>query len=246
MPKVQTMIPPRSYLPEIHDVHPGMAPELDRLLAALPAEAQPLALLLVVPNWFGQFPLAKFPKFVERLKNFPGEKVLHGFTHTLGRDWWNTICYGTENHAEFAAPSETVARTRLEQSAKMFADALGEKPGWFCAPRWQQNAATKAALAALGFHGFMLGNRCETLSGRRLEMPAICFDDGGLAWRHAGGRLHRGWLIRRWLAQETPFRLTLHPNDLLDPKTWRQATDFIATLQARGWKPLAFTDALFA
>lgn len=240
------MIPPRSYLPEIHDVHPGMEPELDRLLAALPAEAQPLALLLVVPNWFGKFPLAKFPKFVDRLKNLPGEKVLHGFTHTLGRDWWNTICYGTENHAEFAALSQTAAHDRLEQSTKMLTDALGQKPRWFCAPRWQQNAAARSALAALGFHGCMLSGRCETFSGRRFDMPAICFDDGGLAWRHAGGRLHRGWLIRRWLAHDTPFRLTLHPNDLADPKTWRQATELIATLQERGWKPLAFTDALFA
>ena len=240
------MIPPRSYLPEIHDVHPGMEPELDRLLAALPAEAQPLALLLVVPDWFGKFPLAKFPKFVERLKNFPGEKVLHGYTHTLGRDWWNTFWYGTENHAEFAALSEAAALDRLTRSKKMFETAFGQAPRWFCAPRWQQNAAAKAALAALGFHGCMLSGRCETFSGQRAEMPAICFDDGGLTWRHAGGRLHRRWQISRWLAHDTPFRLTLHPNDLLDPKSWRQATEFMDTLHNEGWKPLTFSDALFA
>lgn len=239
------MIPPCTYLPEIHDVHPGMEPELDRLLAALPTEAQLLAPLLLVPDWFGQFPLADFPMFVDRLKNHPGEKVLHGFTHTLGHDWWNTILYGTENHAEFSTLSERSAHERLEFSMNMFTNALGQRPRWFCAPRWQQNTAVKTALATLGFHGFMLSGHCETFSGQYLDMPAICFDDGGLAWRRAGGRLQRDWQIRRWLQHGKPFRLTLHPNDLADPKTWRQATELIATLQERGWKPIAFNDAIF-
>lgn len=237
---------PRTFIPEIHDVHPGMEREMDLLLDALPEKARPLSALLVVPDWAGKFPLASHPAFAARLREFPGMKVLHGLTHTLGRDWWNTFSYGTENHAEFAALTDAQARDRLMRGITGFEDALGETPTWFCAPRWQQNAAVRRTLAGLGFEGFMLGSRYESVRGTRLTLPAICFDDGGLAWRRAAGRVQRGFSIRRWLARGTPFRLTLHPNDLLDPKTWRQATDLIAALQDNGWQPLGFNRSLLA
>lgn len=235
---------PHTYIPEIHDVHPGMEREFDRLLAALPESARPLSALLVVPDWAGKFPLARHPAFATRLREFPGMKVLHGLTHTLGSDWWNTLSYGTENHAEFAALTAAEARERLTRGIAVFEEALGEIPSWFCAPRWQQNAAVRQTLGDLGFEGFMHGSRYESLDGTRMVLPAICFDDGGLAWRRSAGRVQRGLSIRRWLAAGTPFRLTLHPNDLLDPKTWRQATDLIAALQENGWQPLAFNRSL--
>jgi len=239
------MIPPRCYVPEIHDVHPGMAADLGRLVEAFPPAARPLAMMLVVPDWSGRYPLATHPAFVQRLKEFPGRKVLHGHTHTLGPDIWNSLFYGTENHSEFALLSAEEALAKLGRSMTEFKAAFGKAPGWFCAPRWQQNRATRAALETLKFEGFMLAGRYETVSGRRLEMPAVCFDDGGLAWRHVVNRAIRRRQIRRWLADGTPFRLTLHPADLLDPKTWRQVTDLMAALEAGGWTPLEFTEDWF-
>ena len=239
------MIPPRHYIAEIHDVHPRMRPSLERLLAALPERARTHAPLLVVPDWAGDSALDRHPEFVALLHQFPGEKVLHGFTHSLGPDWWNRLAYGTENHAEFARLSPGQAIERLTRAHTLHRAAFGT-PRWFCAPRWQQNAAVRAALVQLGFEGFMLGGRYEKLCGSRAAIPAICFDDGGHAWRHVAGRLQRRTLIRRWLAIGTPFRLTLHPAELEDPKTWRQLTELIATLEGEGWQPLAFDDALFA
>ncbi len=239
------MIPPKRYIPEIHDVHPRMMPALERLLGALPDEASRLAPLLVVPDWAGDSALDCHPEFVEMLRQLQGEKVLHGLTHSLGPDWWNRFAYGTENHAEFASLSEDQATARLTTAHKLHTEAFG-LPRWFCAPRWQQNAIVKTVLGRLGFEGFMLGSRYEKLSGARAAIPAICFDDGGHAWRHVAGRLQRKAMIRRWLANNTPFRLTLHPADLEDPKTWQQLTELVATLKGEGWQPLAFDDALFA
>jgi uncharacterized protein len=239
------MIPPRTYIPEIHDVHPGMECELDRLLAALPVSARSLSALLVVPDWGGRHPLDAHPAFVSRLRDFPGMKVLHGLTHSLGHDGWNRIFYGTENHAEFAALSAVAARDRLTMAIMRYQEAFQKSPSWFCAPRWQQNAAVRRTLAEMGFEGYMLGSRYEKVDGTRLSVPAICFDDGGHAWRHAAGRVQRGFQIRRWLAAGTPFRLTLHPNDLSDPQTWAQATGLITALEENGWQPLAFNRSLF-
>ena len=239
------MIPPRTYIPEIHDVHPGMERGLDRLLEALPEHARPLSAMLVVPDWAGLHPLHAHPAFVSRLRDFPGMKVLHGLTHTLGRDWWNTLSYGTENHAEFAALSAVEARDRLTRAKAGFEAAFQESPSWFCAPRWQQSAAVRRTLAEMGFEGYMLGCGYERIDGARARIPAICFDDGGHAWRRAAGRVQRGFLIRRWLAAGTPFRLTLHPNDLLDPQTWSQATGLITALEENGWQPQAFNRSLF-
>lgn len=240
------MIPPRTYLPEIHDVHPGMERELDRLLEVLPEEARPLSSLLVVPDWSGRHPLSAHPAFSSRLRDFPGEKVLHGLTHSLGRDWWNTLAYGTENHAEFAALKAADAHERLSRGRRLFEDALGETPTWFCAPRWQQSAAVCEVLGQMGFQGYMLAGRYQAIDGARLSLPAICFDDGGLAWRRSAGRLQRAVMIRRWLAHGTPFRLTLHPNDLLDPKTWAQVIGLMTSLVENGWSPLAFHPSLVA
>ncbi|BCU76033.1 DUF2334 domain-containing protein [Luteolibacter sp. LG18] len=215
--------------------------ELDLLLEAFPESARSKAMVLVVPDWSGRYPLDRHPAFVQRLKVFPGRKVLHGYTHTLGPDLFNTLFYGTENHSEFASLSRAEARERLEKSRDLFATALGETPSWFCAPRWEQNAVVRETLVELGFEGFMLSNRYETVSGGRVEMPAVCFDDGGLAWRHTVNRSIRRVQLRRWIESGTTFRLTLHPAELSQPKTWRQVVDLMAELQDQGWQPLEFS-----
>lgn len=237
------MIQPRTYIPEIHDVHPGMEGGLDRLLELLPASARIKATLLVVPDWSGCQSLTRHPGFSSGLRDFPGPKVLHGLTHSLGRDWWNTLAYGTENHAEFRGLDMAAARRRLDEGSRIFEDALGERPTWFCAPRWQQSAAVTQVLGGMGFTGWMRSDRYERISGGSLAIPAICFDEGSHAWRRAGGRMMRAVRIRRWLARETPFRLTLHPRDLHDPQTLAQITGLVSALEDKGWTPMAFDPA---
>lgn len=234
------MIPPLTYIPEIHDVHPGMEGGLDRLLGLLPEKARTRAALLVVPDWSGCQPLTRHPRFSASLRDFPGPKVLHGLTHTLGRDWWNTLAYGTENHAEFRTLDQADARSRLHEGARIYEDALGEMPAWFCAPRWQQSAAVRQVLGGMGFTGCMHSDRYEWISGGSLAIPALCFDEGAHAWRRVGGWMMRSVLIRRWLARGSPFRLTLHPRDLQDPQTLAQITGLISALEDNGWTAMAF------
>ncbi len=238
------MIPQRRYVPEIHDVCPPLASRLDALLEMLPDTARPAAALLVVPNWAGDYPLHAYPDLVDRLKAHPGEKVLHGFTHTLGPDWWNWLAYGTEQHAEFARLSEDDAAERIIKGVIIYERCLGTRPRWFCAPRWRQNAGTAAALARSGLYGYMLKERCVTLDGRSIPVPAFQFDEGRRRMRRAAARYLRARQARRLLAAGESFRLVLHPSDLDDRVVRREIADLIGRLHREGWTPLPFGEAL--
>jgi predicted deacetylase len=239
------MIPARCYIPEIHDVHPGMAGQLDTLLAMLPEPARAAASLLIVPDWRGEERLTGQRDFLRRLESHPGTKILHGLTHSLGPDFWNRLSYGTENHAEFAHADEGWARERLGVAVGIFAEAIGRAPEWFCAPRWLQSSSTTRILGEFGLRGYMLRDRCVALDGACLAAPALCFDEGTEPLRVAAARMIRRWTIPRLLAAGRPFRLTLHPTDPLDAKTWQQAADCIAALEGGGWRPVAFEPSLF-
>ena len=234
----------RFYVPEIHDLYPGSADRLDMLLGALPDKARERAALLLVPYWQQQHRLDSAGGFCRTLRDFPGDVVLHGWTHSLGFAWWDWLWCGHDNRSEFAGLSEREATRRLMLGRSAFADAIGRVPRWFCAPRWQQNRAVTAALKATGFVGFHLHNRVELCSGERISLPALCFDEGERSLGIAIGRTLRTRNISTLLRQGRPFRLTLHPTDMCYAKTWRQLTGLIARLDAEGWAPLSLDEAL--
>ena len=234
----------RFYVPEIHDLHPGMAGRLDDLLAVLPERARECAAPLVVPAWQDRFPLEEDAAFVGRVKKLPGEKVLHGWTHSLGPDFVNWLIYGHDNRSEFARLSEADAAGRIAKGLRVFDACLGETPRWFCAPRWAQSRAATSALRKAGFFGYQLHNRCVVVDGPSVPLHAVCFDTGERKWKNGLARSARAGVIGRLLSAARPFRLTLHPADPEDPKTWGQVMDLMARLDDEGWKPVALGDVL--
>ena len=234
----------RFYVPEIHDLYPGSADRLGTLLDALPDKARDRAALLLVPYWQQQHRLESAGGFCRTLRDFPGDIVLHGWTHSLGFSWQDWLWCGHDNRSEFARLSESEATRRLMLGRGAFADAIGRAPRWFCAPRWQQNRAVTSALKTTGFFGFHLHNRVELCSGEKISLPALCFDEGERSLGIAIGRTLRTRTIRTLLKQGRPFRLTLHPTDMCYAKTWRQLTGLIARLNAEGWVPLSLDEAL--
>jgi predicted deacetylase len=171
------------------------------------------------------------------LRELPGEKVLHGFTHSRGRDLWNTLWYGTANHSEFGKLDRTEASTRLESAVAGFKAAFGTAPRWFCAPRWHQSPGTTMALRSMGIDGYM---RIDDLvwSGRRLRIPAVLFDVGPRRWQRSLARRRERRRWPRYLEQGTPFRLTLHPGDIDDVRSRREIERLIGRLHSEGWDPL--------
>jgi predicted deacetylase len=236
----------RVFVPEIHDVHPGMAPLLDRLMGLVPEAGRDRVAFLVVPNWQGRHPLDRDPAFAARLRALPGERVLHGWTHSLGPEFWNRLLYGHDNRSEFRALSRAEAEERLSKGLALWAAAWGERPRWFCAPRWQQGAPVEEALRRLGFEAWMRMERLVGRGGVAAEIPALNFDEGDRAWRNRAGILLRRGTIRRHLATGRPFRFVLHPDDLSRPAVVAQIEAVRRGLEDGGWRAMSADEFLRA
>jgi predicted deacetylase len=224
-------------------VYPGMERELDAMLGVLPPAARQAAALLVVPSWQGRAPVTADEGFCRRVAGLPGEKVLHGWTHSLGPDFLNWLLYGHDNRSEFARLNQPEAAARLARGLEAF-ETLGVKPRWFCAPRWQQSAGARAALKEAGLEACMFVDRLDLFAGVSVPLPALNFDEGDRRLRNQVMHYFREGRIDRLLASEKPFRIALHPADVHDPIAWKQVTQLFARLQAESWMPLSPDEAV--
>lgn len=234
----------RFYVPEVHDIHPGMEDQLDALLDVWPQEARQHLALLVVPNWQNRHSLDAAAPFARRIAALPGEKVLHGWTHSLGPDFWNWLLYGHDNRSEFATLDREEARSRISAGVQAFETSLGAAPRWFCAPRWHQSRAATEALREAGLAGYMLRGSLRLFSGAVATMPSLCFDEGDRKLRSAVARTLREATIGRLFRMGRPFRVTLHPSDVQDAAAWRQVQRVMKRLDDEGWSPLGLDDAI--
>ena len=240
------MPPPagRWYLPEIHDVHPGMQDRLDALIALFPADAAGRIAFSVVPNWQGRAPVDADPGFAARLRALPGVAVLHGWTHSLGPSLPDWLLYGHDNRSEFRRLSEAEAGARLDAGIAMLGGVLGAVPRWFCAPRWQQSAGASAALRARGFAGWMTVGALVPATGAPVPLPALNFDEGERRWKVALAALARGPRREALVAGGRPFRFVLHPGDLDHPPLVAEIRALSARLSAGGWRAVDLPGAL--
>nr|WP_281349381.1 DUF2334 domain-containing protein [Nitratireductor arenosus] len=232
----------RFYIPEVHDVHPRMEASLEELLALLPPAARDRAALLVVPNWQGREPLERDGALVARLQAHRGEKVLHGWTHSLGPEFWNWLVYGHDNRSEFARLGRDEALDRLRKGRAMLVETLGAAPRWFCAPRWQQAPTVAAALGRVGIAHHQTA-RGLMHDGGFVPCPALNFDEGERRLKAALAGLARRPATARLLRTQTPFRLTLHPADAIRPAIRIEIEAFVRTLEADGWRPVSLDEA---
>ena len=200
--------------------------------------------MAVVPYWMGSERLDRDPELIAWLRNHPGEKVLHGFTHASGRNWWNALWYGTANHDEFARLDEHDSLARLRRAMEIYRACFGSPPRWFCAPRWRQSAAAGKALTQLGLRAVMLRERILVQPNRSVPLPAVCFDEGRRWAAQWTGRLRRAGQLRRLLHGGRSFRLTLHPADLNHKATWMEIRHLIANLEQGGWEPISLEEAI--
>lgn len=235
------------YLPEIHDLQPGMADRLDQMLTAFPEPARPFIAWSVVPNWLGTAPLTAAPDFLARIKELPGLKILHGWTHEQGRNWINWLLYGHENRSEFAGLNTAATEDRIARGEAMFEAAGLDRPRWFCAPRWAPSASLDRVLAARGYHGILARDRIKLFDKAPLRLPPLNFDEGERAFKTVPGRMLREGVIAGLLRRKAPFRLVLHPDDLDHPATFTQFERTVRRLEGEGWRPVGLeqlTEAL--
>jgi predicted deacetylase len=213
-------------LVSIHDVTPAFAPAVGKLWSMCARHGVTPA-LLVVPDWHGEWPLARHPAFVEWLRERArqgAEIVLHGERHDevdLPRTAADTVrAWGrTAREGEFLTLDESAARERIDRGIRRLTD-LALPPVGFVPPAWLAREDCHRAVAAAG----LLFSEDETSirlhpPGMRLRSPVVRWSARSPLRARGSVAVARG----RWLLQRRARfpRLALHPQDLSHRATAR-------------------------
>jgi len=146
-------------LASIHDVGPRFESEVDRLVDRLEAHVgRGRFAMLVVPDHWGEAPLADAPAFAARLRRWADsgiEMFLHGWSHRddsahAGAAAWKAK-HMTAGEGEFLGLSRAEATRRLRAGRAVVEDAIGRPVTGFIAPAWLYGPDARAAVAAEGF-----------------------------------------------------------------------------------------------
>ncbi|MEQ1641185.1 MAG: DUF2334 domain-containing protein, partial [Novosphingobium sp.] len=148
-------------LASIHDVGPRHEREVDQLAEQLSRIlGGPKFAMLVVPDHWGEAPLAANPAFQRRLRDWADagvEMFVHGWFHKDLAEHNGPAAFKarhlTAGEGEFLGLSREVAGRRMADGRKLIEDAIGRPAAGFIAPAWLYG---QGALAALTDNGFAL------------------------------------------------------------------------------------------
>lgn len=219
---------PRGLLVAIHDVAPPFEREL-QLLWELCRQAGHRPALLVVPNWHGQWPLARSLRLVRWIQRCAAEGAdlfLHGERHDEQRlprsirDRWRA--WGrTNGEGEFLTLDAAQAEERMLRGLSVLR-SLDLQPLGFVPPAWLARESTHTVVRSLGL-SVSEDDRTVRLHdpvGARstpLTIPVLRWS-GRSAFRATASHVVSDirWYTQRHLGT---MRLALHPQDLYHGKT---------------------------
>lgn len=147
---------PKLLLPSIHDVGPRFEAEVDALADRLARHLDgPRFAMLVVPDHWGEAPLAAAPRFAAKLRGWADagvEMFLHGWSHRdetppRGRAAGLKARHLTAGEGEFLSIDRVEAARRLRAGRAVVEDAIGRPVAGFVAPAWLYGVGARAALA---------------------------------------------------------------------------------------------------
>lgn len=146
-------------LASIHDVGPRFEREIDQLAEQLSRIlGGPKFAMLVVPDHWGEAPLAANPAFQRRLREWADagvEMFVHGWFHKDQAEHWGAASlkakHLTAGEGEFLGLTRAEAGRRMADGRKLVEDAIGRSAAGFIAPAWLYGPGAMAALADTGF-----------------------------------------------------------------------------------------------
>lgn len=150
----------RRLLASIHDVGPRFQPEIDRLAERLECRLSgPHFAMLVVPDHWGEAPLARDRLFQARLRGWADrgiEMFLHGWSHRDDQSHEGAFAAFkarrlTAGEGEFLGLSRAEAARRMREGRALVEDVIGRPVAGFIAPAWLYGEGTMRALADEGF-----------------------------------------------------------------------------------------------
>jgi len=238
-------------LASIHDVGPRFEAEVDLLVDRMEAHVGPGRFaMLVVPDHWGEAPLARAPAFAAKLRRWADagvEMFLHGWSH---RDdsahadraaAWKAK-HMTAGEGEFLGLDQAEATRRLRAGRAVVEDAIGRPVAGFIAPAWLYGPGARAAVAAEGLPIAEDHMRVwEPANGTvLLRGPVITWASRSRA--RITSSLAFAALARRALQPLRAVRVAVHPGDAHVPALLRSID---ATLAAFGGRHAAhYSDLL--
>ncbi len=210
-------------LVSIHDVGPRFEPQVDALAERLThLLGGPRFAMLVVPDHWGQAPLASAPAYAAKLRRWADlgvEMFLHGWSHRddAARQGFRPQDFRrrhmTAGEGEFAALDRVEATRRMRDGRAVVEDAIGRPVTGFVAPAWLYSPD---ALLAAADEGFALAEDhwrvWSPLQRRTLARGPV------VTWASRSAGRIRSSLAVAALARTTPAllpvaRIAVHPGD---------------------------------
>ena len=226
-----------SFLVCIHDATPAYESETRLMI-------QDLAPLLgrrlsfgVVPDWYGEWPLAAHRGYCAFLQENAEELLLHGYFHKRQRGWGPTALLAERSdEMNGLGPEET--RRALERGQFVFRDVFGSPARGFLAPAWQRGHVMPDTLGL----EYLLGFFSIESPARRVPLATWTWDCGRWGWLgHFGHRI--GWLSQS-LDRGIPT-LAIHPRDI-ERGFWPTILRITRQLLHAGYEPATAAGLLTA
>ena len=222
----------RPFLVCIHDAAPAYVQETREMIRDLAPLVGRRFSFGVVPNWYGEWPLAAHPDYCRLIKESSEELLLHGYLHQRQRGWGPTT-WLAEGCDEMNGMDPEDTRRTLERGQRVFTEVFGEPARGFLAPGWerghvhQRNGNTLGLDYVLGFFSL------ESFSGKSVPLATWTWDCGRWGWLgHVGHGI--GWMLQT-LDRGVPV-LAIHPRDL-KRGFWPAILRLTQELLDRGYQP---------
>ena len=228
-------------LASIHDVGPRFEREVDQLAQLLGGIlGGPKFAMLVVPDHWGEAPLAQAPEFQRRLRDWADQGVemfVHGWYHRDLAEHAGAAAFKakhmTAGEGEFLGLSQALAAQRMADGRKLIEDAIGRPVAGFIAPAWLYGDGARAALADSQFALAEDHLRVwQPASGKVVAKGPVITWASRSRPRQSSSRFFAG-LARHALHPQQVVRAAVHPGDVTVPALLDSITATFSAFAAR-------------
>lgn len=222
----------RRFLVCIHDATPAHARETRVMIRDLAPILGRRFSFAVVPNWYGEWPLAAHPEYCRMVQGASEELLLHGFFHRRQRGW-GPITLLAEGSDEMNGLDPEETRRTLVRAQREFIEAFGEPARGFLAPGWQLGHVRQGSGNTMGLDHVLGFFSLESSAGKKIPLATWTWDCG--RWGSLGYLGHGiGWLLQS-VDRGVPT-LAIHPRDL-ERGFWPRMVAIIEKLLDNGYQP---------
>jgi hypothetical protein len=221
----------RQFLVCIHDATPAYARETRVMIRDLAPLVGRRLSFGVVPDWYGEWPLASHRDYCRLVREASDEQLLHGYFHERqrGRGPITLLADGCDE-MNGLDPDETL-RT-LERGQRVFTEVFGEPARGFLAPGWQPGHVRRLNGDSLGLEHVLGFFSLDSQASRKIPLATWSWNCGRWGWLgHIGHGI--GSLLQS--LDRVPV-LAIHPRDL-DRGFWPTIIRLTRKLLEGGYEP---------